>query len=384
MPVPQLLIVGASVRAAAQSAHRAGFSVVAADLFADADLKEIATACRVDDYPDGLEPVAIQQPCRSWMYTGGLENYPALVDRIAREKKLLGNQGETLRRVRNPFRVAAALEGWGLCRPQVARSIMDIPLGDTWLAKPRRSCGGSGINFVSEGLRSSARGGGHYFQQYISGVPCSAVYVGHAQDTTLLGVTRQWIGTHWAGASGFRYAGSCGPLELNRELLQTWIEIGRCLGRSFSLRGLFGVDAIVTETAVWPVEVNPRYTASVEVLERGLDIRSIALHAEACGNDSRPDASIAASSPARFCGKAVLFAPQDVIVTDEFVQRAKQLNAESVRPTVADLPFEGHVISRDRPVATVLVEADALGAVERIVQEKLDEFRGLLRPSSLG
>ena len=50
----RIAIVGASVRAAAASAVRAGFSVAAADLFADEDLREIADATRIRDYPDGL------------------------------------------------------------------------------------------------------------------------------------------------------------------------------------------------------------------------------------------------------------------------------------------------------------------------------------------
>src|SRR5262249_25634739 len=43
--------------------------------------------------------------------------------------------------------------------------------------------------------------------------------------------------------------------------------IGRLLVKSLGLRGLFGVDFVLEGGRPWVVEVNPRYTASVEILE---------------------------------------------------------------------------------------------------------------------
>src|SRR5438128_59838 len=88
-----LLIVGASVRAAAFSALRAGFHPWCIDLFADRDL-----CCRVPchriarrNYPEAIESVLHDAPPGPWMYTGGLENYPTLVDEWSVHRPLLGN-----------------------------------------------------------------------------------------------------------------------------------------------------------------------------------------------------------------------------------------------------------------------------------------------------
>jgi len=90
----KLLILGASARAAAQSALRAGCRRVwAADLFADADLRACAEVVQVRDYPHGLEAAISQAPDGPWMYTGALENHPRLVDRLARLHPLLGCPG---------------------------------------------------------------------------------------------------------------------------------------------------------------------------------------------------------------------------------------------------------------------------------------------------
>ena len=44
-------------------------------------------------------------------------------------------------------------------------------------------------------------------------------------------------------------------------------KLGTVLAQAFRLVGLFGVDGVLDAERFWPVEVNPRYTASVEVLE---------------------------------------------------------------------------------------------------------------------
>ena len=74
---PPLIIVGASARAFAQSARRAGLAVHAADLFADSDLCAVAASvARVpaERYPDGLLDLVAPFPAGPWCYTGALEN----------------------------------------------------------------------------------------------------------------------------------------------------------------------------------------------------------------------------------------------------------------------------------------------------------------------
>ena len=95
-----ITIVGASARAAAQSALRAGLRPFAGDLFADADLAGACPTVQVPQYPDGLEGLLASAPAGGWMYTGALENHPDLVDRLAEMRPLWGNRGDVLRRVR--------------------------------------------------------------------------------------------------------------------------------------------------------------------------------------------------------------------------------------------------------------------------------------------
>ncbi len=90
-----------------------------------------------------------------------------------------------------------------------------------------------------------------------------------------MGATWQLVGTGWTGAPAFCYAGSVGPVEPQTHLDAQWERIGSTIARRFRLVGLFGVDAILDGHTVWPIEVNPRYPASVEVLERALGIQAM-------------------------------------------------------------------------------------------------------------
>src|SRR5205085_2528059 len=63
----------------------------------------------------------------------------------------------------------------------------------------------------------------------------------------------------------FQYAGSIGPLDCRREALES---LGQTLVDAFALRGIFGVDFLFDGDRIRPVEVNPRYPASLEILER--------------------------------------------------------------------------------------------------------------------
>src|SRR5471032_3077163 len=141
---PLLAIVGASGRAAAASAVRAGFQVAAADLFADADLAHIATATRVESYPDALHDWLQQLSPRpdAWIYTGALENHPDLVDRLSTVAPLWGNCGGVLREVRSPLHLANAFRRTELWFPEVRLSPAGLPRDGSWLANTGRGASG--------------------------------------------------------------------------------------------------------------------------------------------------------------------------------------------------------------------------------------------------
>ncbi len=143
-----LLILGASARAAAFSAIRIGLRPTCIDLFADADLASTCPALWVEPghYPDGLARLAADLPPMPCLYTGAIENHPDLVDRISARHRLLGIQGDSLRAVRDPIALADAVRVAGLAAPEVRIEPTGLPVDGSWLRKPIASAGGRGIS----------------------------------------------------------------------------------------------------------------------------------------------------------------------------------------------------------------------------------------------
>jgi uncharacterized protein len=369
------MILGASARAAAASALRAGFAPWCADLFADADLQRACPVRRIEpaDYPQGLTAAAKEAPPGPWLYTGALENRPDIVAKI--DRPLCGNPPEVLRRVRSPIAVAEALRAKGLPCPVVCAAAPPNDDQRRWLNKPRRSAGGANIRVWRKGTPFDAKR--FYLQEWIDGENCSAVFVGDTErQAQLLGVTRQLIGEPWLHAAPFRWCGNFGPLILAASTNATLQQIGQALVETFNLRGLFGVDYILRDGMPWPVEVNPRYPASVEVIERATGQRLMELHCQASlrvnpggadmipRGDTVPDFCAASRTSginpearrglSTVCGKAILFAERSL----EFPKHgpwdaALRMPLEDPTVPFADIPAAGTRIEAGQPICTL-------------------------------
>ncbi len=374
-----LIIAGASVRAAAFSAARAGFSPWCIDHFADADLVSQWPAQNLARYPHDLPEALQAAPAGPWMYTGAVENYPRVIALTSASRELWGNAPRALKAVRDPVLLANALYRGGFPAPAVAIAPEDLPADGTWLVKRRRSAGGLSIR-PWDGVSHRETVTTHYFQRFVAGAACSAVFIAAAGRAVLLGATRQLIGETWAGAGGFQYAGSIGPLGLSVPLELELRRLGETLSAEFPLRGLFGVDFILNDEGAWPIEFNPRYTASVEILERATGLRAIHHHALACRESLLPTLADVPGAAGDRHGKAILFAPSRVRITVEATERLLAWNRAQAWPEVADIPAAESTIEPGAPVATVFASGASDGVVLAGLRERIARLRGLLFP----
>lgn len=367
-----LIIVGASARAAAFSALRAGLRPWCADLFADADLAARCPVVRLNacDYPHGFFEVLQTAPKVPWMYTGGLENRPALVARMARLAPLWGNGMQALKLARDPHFIAALLEKHGLPVPAVRRVEDGEPPAGPWLLKPCLGAGGAGIRRWQSGVALPPRPDAYYLQQLIEGEACSAVFVAAAGEVTLLGVTQQLVGVPWLNAAAFHYCGSVSflpPPHLATQLQP----LGQVLARGCGLLGLFGVDFIVRDGSPYCIEINPRYTASVEVVEHAWGVAALGLHRRAFD----PTAPAAPTFPATrgSLGKVILFARQAFAFSERGPWCDNVPLASAGLPQFADIPAAGEPIEAGHPICTLFAEGDDATACRkalRLVAEK--------------
>jgi len=355
--MPDLIIVGASARAAAFSAHRAGFAPYWIDQFGDRDLAERFPGARVapERYPAGIAPLVQAAPQAPLIYTGAMENHGAVLRRLAALRPLLGNDADICVAVRDPFRVQACLSTRGIPVPEIRRGTGHAPAG-RWLRKPLHGGGGLGIGIAVATVAPSAAS---YLQQFIEGEDCSGVFVADGRDAALIGVTLQLVGRAEFHAPQFSYCGSIGPLPLSAVERGQWLAIGATLAHEFGLRGLFGVDAVRAGDRIVPIEINPRYTASVEVHELAGGPAMLALHAQACGG-ALP--LLLESAACGLAGKAHLFAPADLVIPDRDLRTAVPASVE-----LADLPGAGCIVRAGAPILSVLVRGDDEGACARLL-----------------
>ena len=87
-----------------------------------------------------------------------------------------------------------------------------FPSGEEgWLVKCESSSAGLRVHRYPHGIRPRAT---TYYQRFVPGQAVGAVYLSGLGRAQLLGITEHFVGTPWAGAAGFWYAGSVGPLTV--------------------------------------------------------------------------------------------------------------------------------------------------------------------------
>ena len=202
----------------------------AADLFADEDLAELCPALVVSHYPVGFLSLLRQHAPDAWMYSGGLENRPGLVDRMAKIVHLAGNPGHVLRNARNPLHVSRVLREGGFpaattsCaaggrrRRSVASQAGSIVCGYWSAACDNNRANHQNASGKTPPCPETQQRETVFFSNSSPGEPRSAVYVAAGGQASLCGVTRQLIGVDWCGAKAFRYAGSIGPFRLTTRI----------------------------------------------------------------------------------------------------------------------------------------------------------------------
>ena len=345
----RVLIAGVSTRAAAESAVRAGFQVVTLDAYGDLDQP---SECQM---LPGATPWRAAAAARfagaisadAVAFGSNLDNDPQAVRALAAGRRLWGNSAATLGLARDPVAVSTAFRLAGLAAPDVATrgnyvgAFMTGQPG-AWLVKPVRSGGGAGVRRW-RGPRLPA---GCYLQRYVPGRAGSVVFVAARGVAVVLGTSRQIVGDPAFGASAFRY---CGNLLLPCDQAgQQANLIAQTAASAFELTGVGGVDFIASDGVMHPIEVNPRWTASMELVERACGVSVFGAHVDACTTGALPTVGVFDASHTAVHGKAIVFARKDVTIGD-----TRQWLED---PSVRDIPRPDSRIASGEPVCTVFAQ----------------------------
>jgi uncharacterized protein len=388
----RLLIVGVSVRALAASACRSRLArarfpggFLALDYFGDADL--LALRSRGVETRALTRDLGLQRSLPSlgraaqgfgWdacLYGGGLENRPGLLRLLARRGPIVGNGPEVVRAVRDPARLFPFLRRAGLPHAPSDAAAAAAPRGPRHrhLWKRIRSGGGLGVRPARPGER---RPRGHYLQRFLPG-PCgSAAALGDGRAAVVFGVTEQIVGWTELGGTGYRYGGSLtGPAAGGTPA--GWPDelpaIASALVERFGLRGLFGFDFILRRGRPCVVEVNPRVTASMELLEERGGFNLIDLHLEAlAGSLPAIHAAPAPAATLPWLGRGVLYARAPSIAPDP--EELRQLGCR-------DRPVRGETFRAGQPICTVVASGTTRRACRAALERTARTVYRRVRPA---
>jgi predicted ATP-grasp superfamily ATP-dependent carboligase len=298
------------------------------------------------------------------VYLANFENEPDAVTALAAGRALWGNPADFLRRVRDPALLATAVREHGLPYARIRPNAPNAPNDpNDWVMKPLASGGGRGIHRWT----GDAIPPGCYLQEWIDGVPGSVAFVAANGAAVPIGFSVQLVGDRAFGADGYRYCGNIlAPaadvvFEHGEVLLDRACAVAAAVTASFGLVGVNGVDFIASAGEAYPLEVNPRWSGSMELVERAYGVSVFGAHAAACARAELPVFDLrTARAGAPAVGKAVVFARSGVTMGDT--------GAWLGDPTVRDVPHPGERIAAGRPICTVFAEArDANGCYAALV-----------------
>ncbi len=370
-------MVAVSGRALAASARRAGFVLLVADFFADADTRQIAhSCCKLDDLRRGfrwkslapaLEVLAESAPSPPLgvVYGSGFEDRPGLLAKIAERWPLLGNGPSVVERVKSPEVFFTELARLSIPHP---RTVIDpAAAGSGWLAKRRGGAGGSHVvtsHIVTSHVAAASTArwrsakGRIYFQERVEGRPVSALFAGTGTSARVLGFSEQWAAP--TSRAKWRYGGAARPAELSQDLEARLTDTVERVAQCFDLKGLGSADFLVNGGDFYLLEINPRPGATLDIFDSEAE-PLLRIHLEAVLDNRLPTALRNLQAAA---ASAIVYATEPITVSQTMIWP----------DWTADRPRIGERIDKDRPICTVWARSRTKVEARRRVDERIESI----------
>ncbi|GAB5402287.1 MAG: hypothetical protein Aurels2KO_05180 [Aureliella sp.] len=415
------LIVAYSGRALAHAAKAASLYVTVADQFGDSDTLQIADAYVPLDFPPPGATPKLQAACEPLrdlfrpnrsklgrlppisgvLLGGGCENRPGLIRHIqsfAGDSVLAGLPSpEAIRQLRDRKLWEAASKFTG-CRFPTSMSAASFSaqvaphasnLHHTWLLKAPDSAGGLGVRRIaSNEPLPDDQPNRSIVQQFIPGRQLGVTLIIAPNGTRLAGCTESLSGQDWQPSTlppnldEFLYRGSWGPIQLTGQQQEHVLRLGDYCARHTGWQGWLQLDFIEdAEGHLWLLEINPRWTAGMEVLLRASVCNPVTEHLQALRHRVPANAgNKLASHNSIACAKAVWYADRDLPAQKLLaatVQAQSKLDADSqpdfLEFTLCDVPVaSGKPILTGHPGLTIIVkQLFATGMSKRRIRSTL-------------
>lgn len=350
------------------------------DMFADADLRALASGWRKLESGPGLEfddalfdalTGCIDEAGKMPVVLGsGFEQQPDYVARIAQQTPLAAASPMTLRELLDIPKLYARLQR----NPHI-----DVPQTQTtrprcargWLRKSAGMTGGFHVHPASVAVVDVPG----YYQKFVPGRSLSALFVANSQRSILASINCH-LSWHEGERAGFHYQGAVTWRNAPAGLTETVTRLGAAVAHELGLHGLFGLDFVETGSAdVMLVDINPRPPATLDLVEDRT--RLFDAHIAACTADLLLYSKPAATAD---YGHLLLYAGASWTVPEQFPW-----------PTGAsDRPNAGERIAAGAPLCTIRARGETahevitrLAAVGRRLHTRFGRSAAAVLPRDL-
>ncbi|MFM7516738.1 MAG: ATP-grasp domain-containing protein [Pirellula sp.] len=402
-------LFGASCRAAAQSAKRAGAtSIYAWDDFLDADLAHVASAASLSEWEQDQARSSIDLHDCSVVLCGGMENKPELVDRLIQLGARCGANGDALRELRsyaNWKRWAEASNiAWPLTlgpfdseNPEFHALCNNDEPKRLWLVKPVNGAGGIHVRPLANDhsfkttntdLSKSSQ---WLVQQYIPGTSIGVSYCSDRVGTQVFGIARGIDARELEAPLPFIYRGNIAAIAITHQMEDRLRAFGDYVAKQTGLLGLWQADfQLDSDGKLWLLEINPRWSASMELHETLQGFSWMKKHLEILRS---PEEVFVHDSRQRKVSdgqmaKGVIYAPRDLNVSADQLARLWQARWDGTLGELQHAPFRvadipepirgGLAIPEGMPIATVLCWSRQAEASESVLLGKTQHARQIV------
>jgi predicted ATP-grasp superfamily ATP-dependent carboligase len=330
---PSILVAGFATRHVVMSAYSAGYQVYAVDHFQDQDLSWYAADSagfeELSDLPGAIEEMLARHPIQYAVLTSGAESlHPGV--------PICGTPPEKISRFLDKMAMQDFFQELGVPTPGLSP-----PWVYPAMLKPREGSGGWRNRVVH--TREEQEGWEEFFghpefiaQEVVEGLPASVCCVSDGVRARALAVNEQLLRGEESAAYGF--SGSVTPLR--HPLAPRMMDLAEKVAGASGCVGTLGIDFVLGDTP-WVIEVNPRFQATLDTVERATGMNLFSLHVHACRG------RIPAERPQTSCvaARKILFADRDTVIRTDL---------SKMGPIVADIPYAGTEIEEGRAMLSVL------------------------------
>ena len=287
------------------------------------------------------------------IFCGPVEATPHLLKEAAKKYELFNASAESVAKVRD-IAFLQSVAGGDISFPST-----NYNRQGRWLKKNIYGAGGTSVrDYERDELLPN-----EYLQKHIDGESVGACFVTSNGETSLLGTTRHLSGIKYFGQPEFWYGGLIYPACGGNSLRETMEKFGKIAGGESRLSGVWGADFILdSDGRLWLLEINPRFTSSLELIANAHGIDIAQLQIESVRGIAHP---VSLPDPDYVLGTAVCYASEDF--TFDLV--------ETAFGSIRDIPRQGSFIKKGEPLLSIYTEGESHDDCLESLKEKAKPFR---------